>query len=105
MQVAQLAQQRDDRQSGAAAEDVANLKARMETHALAGATEVSEVARQLSGLESAQHVTGAEVAAARAQLRLLSEGLAQANIALADVQDALEEAGMRPLFLGMHDTH
>lgn len=93
MQVAQLAQQRDNQQSGAAAEDVANLKAHIETKAVAGAKEASEVALQLSGLESAQHVTGTEVAAARAQLRLLSEGLAQANIALADVQDALEESG------------
>ena len=68
----------------------------MEGRALAGAREAGEVARQLGALESAQHVTGAEVAVAEAQLRLLSDGLAQANIALADVQDTLEESGMAP---------
>ena len=73
---------------------MASLKLQVETRALAGAREAGEVARQLGALESAQHVTGAEVAAARAQLRLLSDGLAQANIALADVQDTLEESGM-----------
>ena len=93
-QVTQLAQQQDSQQSGAAAEDVASLKVQVEAHALTGAREASEVARQLGALESAQHVTGAEVAAAQARLRLLSDGLAQANIALADVQDTLEESGM-----------
>ena len=99
LQVAQLAQQQETQQSGAAAEDVAGLRVQMETHPVAGAKEAGEVARQLSALESAQHETGAEVTAARSQLCLLSEGLAQANIALADVQDALEESGMNSFSL------
>ena len=94
-QVAQLAQQRETGQSGAAAEEVAGLRVQMETSAVAGAKEASEVACQLSTLECAQHATGTQVAAAQAQLRMLSEGLAQANIALADVQDALEESGRK----------
>ena len=102
-QVAQLAQQQETLQGGAAAEDIAGLRVQVETHAVAGAEKAGEVALQLSVLESAQRETGAEMTAARSQLRLLSEGLAQTNIALADVQDALEESGTNHLSLIVHE--
>ena len=95
-QVAQLAQQQEAQQSGAAGEDIVRLKDQVDTLALAGAKEAQEVAQQLIALGSAQHATCTDVATAQAQLRMLSNGLAQANIALADMQDALEESGMRP---------
>ena len=102
-QMAQLAQQQETQHGGAAAEDVAGLRVQMETHAETGAERASEAALQLSALESAQREMGTEVTAARSQLRLLSEGLAQANIALADVQDALEDSGTNYLSLIVHE--
>jgi len=95
-QVAQVAQQQEAQQTGATGEDMVSLKDQVDTLALAGAKEAKEVAQQLSALGCAQHATCTDVAAAQAQLRMLSNGLAQANIALADMQDALEESGMGP---------
>lgn len=95
LQVAQLTQDGNAQPTGAAAEEVAALRDKVESLALAGATGANEAARQLAALEAAQRATGADMAAAQGQLRKLSDGLAQANIALADMQDALEEAGKR----------
>ena len=75
-QVAHVAQRQSAQPAGAAAEDLAALKERVEAMALAGAKKADQAAQQLCRL---------------------SEGLAQANIALADVQDAVEETGKQSM--------
>ena len=76
VQVAHVAQQQSVQPAYAAAGDVAALRQQVEATALAGAKKADQAAQQLCRL---------------------SEGRAQANIAIADVQDALEEAGKRTL--------
>ena len=71
-----MAQQQSAQPAGAAAEDLAALRERVEAMALAGAKKADQAAQQLCRL---------------------SEGLAQANIAIADVQDAVEETGKHTL--------
>ena len=71
-----MAQQQSAQPAGAAAEDVAALRERVEAMAAGGLKKADQAAQQLCRL---------------------SEGLAQANIAIADVQDAIEETGKHTL--------